>query len=96
MGILNYSTKIPATKTVGELQSYLGSHGARHVSIEYDQGDPVAVRFAALLGTSEIWFRLPADPQGVFYALNSDPNVPQRYVTMEQAERVAWRIVLDW
>lgn len=96
MGILNYSTKIPASKTVAELQSYLGSHGAQHVSTEYDAGKPVAVRFAAKLGAQLVWFRMPSDPQGVLRAMEADTSVPARYLTAEHAERVAWRIVLDW
>lgn len=96
MGILNYSTKIPASKTVAELQSYLGSHGAQHVSTEYDAGKPVAVRFAATLGAQLVWFRMPSDPQGVYAAMRSDRSVPPRYRTLEQAERTAWRIVKDW
>lgn len=96
MGILNYSTKVAASKTVAELQAYLGSHGAQHVSTEYDAGKPVAVRFAAKLGEQLVWFRMPVDPQGVFFALKRDRAVPPRYETMAQAERVAWRIVKDW
>lgn len=96
MGILNYSTKVPTGRTVADLQSYLGSHGAQHVSIEYANRQPVAVRFAAMLGAQLVWFRLPADPHGVYAAMRADPSIPTRYRTPEQAERVAWRIVLDW
>jgi hypothetical protein len=96
MGILNYSTKIPASKTVAELQSYLGSHGAQHVSTEYAAGKPVAVRFAAKLGAQLVWFRMPSDPQGVLQAMDNDSSVPDHYCTEQQAERVAWRIVKNW
>jgi hypothetical protein len=59
MPILNYTTKVPAAKTVAEIQSVLGSKGATHVSIDYRDGKPMAVEFGLKLQQSILHFRLP-------------------------------------
>ena len=38
MPIKNYTTKVPAAQTVGEIQELLASHGARKVMMDYGDG----------------------------------------------------------
>lgn len=43
MPILNYTTKIAAAKTVGEIQAILARAGAQSISIDYDEhAQPIA------------------------------------------------------
>lgn len=35
MPIKNYTTKVPAVQTVGEIQGILAAHGARKVMMDY-------------------------------------------------------------
>lgn len=97
MPILNYTTKIAAHRTIGEIQQTLARAGARGVSVEYDQlHQPAAVTFVVEVSGQYVNFRLPSRWQGVLKALEEDPKVPYRLTTEEQARRVAWRIVKDW
>jgi len=95
MPLLNYTTTINATKTAGELQTKLAKAGAHHVAIAYEQGDPVGLTFTidTLHGVRS--FSLPVDAQAVQKVLNRQ-GVPLKYRSIEQAERVAWRILKDW
>ena len=48
MPIKNYTTKVPAVQTVGEIQGILAAHGARKVMMDYgDDGKVLAVCYEA-------------------------------------------------
>lgn len=93
MPIKNYTTRIEAAKTVGEIQGILGAHGAKSVVVEYGPGGEVrAVSFSYAAAYGDRAFRLPANASGVREALRAE-GVGCDHA---QAERVAWRIVRDW
>lgn len=96
MAILNYTTTIAPSKTVGEIQAILAKHGATNVMIDYAGGEPVAIAFTIPFQQDFLSFRLPSNAEGVYQALKKDPKAPNRYKTQEQARRVAWRITKDW
>jgi hypothetical protein len=98
MPLLNYTTKIDADKTAGEIAKCLSRHGAQSVLTEYDPKDNfvTAVSFALRLGDRTIGFRLPCDWKPVLQILRDDPKVRRSDVNQPQAVRVAWRIVKDW
>jgi hypothetical protein len=97
MPILNYTTKIEASKTVLEIQAILVKARAFSVTVNYDEkGQPVSLFFAVEVFDNLVPFRLPTDWPGVLAAMRNDKNVPPRYRNEEQARRVAWRIVKDW
>lgn len=90
MPIKNYSTKVPAAQTVGEIQAILARHGASRVMLEYGEGGRV-------LGVSFIVpdagsFRLPAKAEAVLRVMR------RQKVSCDEkrAENVAWRNVKDW
>ncbi|HEY3525282.1 MAG TPA: hypothetical protein VGK47_03725 [Nitrososphaeraceae archaeon] len=41
-------------------------------------------------------FSLPANYSGVLKAMQKDKKIPRSKCTIEQAQRVSWRIVKDW
>lgn len=96
MGILNYTTKINPLKTATEIQHILAVKGATSVSIDYRDGEPVALSFKIEVRGRDVAFRLPCNWKGVEKALQRDVTIPSRLKTEEQAKRVAWRIVKDW
>lgn len=95
MPILNYTTTIDASKTVGEVQAILAKAGAKAVGVQYDSGRPVSVTFCHATQFGDRWFDLPAHPERVRAVLLRQ-KVKPGLSTMEQAERVAWRIIKDW
>lgn len=96
MALLNYTTKISAAKTAGEVQTILAKAGARAVAVEYDDdGQPVALAFTAMTPFGMREFALPADWQAVQRVLRRQ-RVQPSFQTEEHARRVAWRITKDW
>jgi hypothetical protein len=97
MPILNYTTKIDADKTVGEIQQILAKHGANAIMNQYDsQGYITSLSFKMTINEKEIAFRLPTDWRPILSILNKDPKVPAKLKTNEQALKVSWRIVKVW
>lgn len=93
MPLLNYSTKISARQTVGEIQDKLASAGAGRIGIEYEAREPVAVTFTMNTEHGLRVFRLPARIDDVHEVLKQQVRAT---VTREQASRVGWRIIKDW
>ena len=97
MPILNYTTKISADKTVSEIMQVLAKAGASGVTIQYGTtGRPQGVIFGLLIYDHEVAFKLPINISGVLNIMIEDKGVSKRLKTIEQAERVAWRITKDW
>lgn len=93
MPIKNYTTKVPAVQSVGEIQGILASHGARKCMMDYDEkGCVTAITFALELNGALQGFRLEAKPQGVISVMAKDGSK----CTRDQAERIAWRNIKDW
>lgn len=98
MAILNYTTKISASKTIGEIQEILVEHGASSIACEYDTitKRPTSVKFGLLINNSKVLFELPANYEGVLKAMKNDPTVKSSFCNIDQAVKVAWRILKDW
>lgn len=95
MALLNYTTQIAAMKTAAEVQAILAKAGATGVATEYTDGRPVAVAFRAPTSFGPREFTLPIHRDKVLAVLRRQKVTP-KYLTIDQAERVAWRIVKDW
>ena len=100
MPLLDYTTSVPVSRTVAQVQAKLVEHGARAVMMEYDdQGRIKALAFKVKLPNSELPIRLPIDAAATLKVLqrqHSNGEIPTRYSSEEHAYRVAWRIIKDW
>lgn len=105
MGTLNYTTTIPATRTVGECQALLAKHGASRVAVEYLDGSPAGLAFWLPTPHGDRSFILPVDVAAVQRLLTRQENDGEfrasrkragHFSSREHAERVAWRVVKDW
>ncbi len=92
MAILNYSTVINASRTVGEIQELLAKKGADRIITNYKDGLISSVSFVVSVYGNSIMFELPANWQGVKSALATS-KAPK---TDEHAMNVCWRIIKDW
>ena len=82
MPIKNYTTKVPAVQTVGEIQGLLASHGARKVMMDYSENGTVkAVTFGLMLNGIMAGFKVDARPDGVATVMKKDET---EQATMEQ------------
>jgi hypothetical protein len=100
MPTLNYTTTIAVTKTVAEMQTMLGAHGADAIMVRYANRAPVAVSFSMVGPAGErTSYTLPVDVNAMLGVLAKqwrDGKIARRYATQEQAERTSWRVVKDW
>jgi hypothetical protein len=92
--IANYTTTVTAAKSIGEIQGMLVAHGAKHILIDYENGEPVGLAFIVNTAYGDTPFKLPANIDRVCAVLNKQRVRSQ--VSKEMAARVAWRIVKDW
>ena len=95
--IKNYSTEVPAERSISEIEKILASFGAEAIMKEYTKdGKARALSFKL---DSNV-FKLPANVNGVkeilfsgrrgYYGRDSMKNREER------AYKVAWRIIKDW
>jgi hypothetical protein len=97
MAILKYTTQISVDKTIGEIQSLLVKNGARSVLNNYDDnGYITSLSFQILVNDVLVSFRLPTECKPVLEILDDDRTIPYKFKNKDQAQRVAWRIVLAW
>src|SRR5690349_21099089 len=103
MAVLNYTTSIAATKTVGEMQTALAAAGASRIAVDYDAGSPVALSFMLVTPHGPRHFTLPVNIDAMHRLLVAEDKAGRirsgakaTRSSREQAERVAWRVMKDW
>jgi len=100
MPLLDYTTTVPVSRTVAQVQAKLVEHGARAVMMEYDdRGRITALAFKVNMPNGELPIRLPIDAVATLRVLQRQADnreIPGRFAREEHAYRVAWRIIKDW
>lgn len=98
MPLLNYTTQIEASKTVGQIHGILVAHGAKAILTNYDSNGQIeSLSFEINTPSGIAHIRLPVDPDAVLRVMmRSGSHIPRRLITRSHATRVAWRIVKDW
>lgn len=86
----NYTTSVPAERSIVEIERYLVDFGATAIMKEWDNDKKV---ISIAFKIKEAGFKLPANTEGVAIALFGH-NLTE--VKKKQAERTAWRILKDW
>lgn len=95
MAIKNYTTKVPANRSIEEIQSSLVSHGAVGCMYEYDSEARIkALRFMLELNGQKMAFSLPVEWRK-FQAVLKEQKVT-RWNDDDYCYRVAWRNLRDW
>jgi len=97
MALLYYSTEYSPRRAQAEIQQSLIAHGARRISLEYDQGKIIGISFSIQTPAGERDFILPARVAGVRQVLKYQGVLRQRSDNgQSHAEAVAWRTLLEW
>lgn len=100
MPTLNYTTTVAVEKTVAEVGLILARHGVTSTTTTYDpsgRADGIGFALRTPHGVREFHLRVAVD--GVHALIRDDPKARARgpkFVTREQAERIAWRVTCDW
>lgn len=96
MPLLNYTTSVAASRSIGQVQQLLVKAGARAIMSEYgEDGTASGLSFAIDTPYGSRSFTLPVHVDKIEAVLRRQ-RVQPRYSTTEHAERVAWRILKDW
>lgn len=96
MPIDSYSTDVDASRTAGDISALLAKAGARRIMTEYGtDGRATGMTFEIETKIGLQVFNLPIKAHAVQAVLKRQKVTP-KYQTIEQAERVAWRIALVW
>lgn len=106
MPILNYTTEVPADKSISQVIGLLSRKQAQSITQDFfEDGRVKAVSFRMKVGMVYVQFALPANIEGVHGVLQREaPYNNYRQCSRDQyfqkqrqqAERIAWRIVKDW
>ena len=100
MPLQDYSTKIPAERTAGDIVSVLARKRAVAILMDYDgEGQVVGISWKVKTPHGDLPFTLPINVEAVHKVLKKQHQarqVPISATSIEQARRVAWRITYDW
>jgi hypothetical protein len=102
VNLKNYTSDIPASKTVANIESYLAQCGISGIMKEYRDGRVVALVFQAPDTNGSRTIKLPSDVEGTHDFLweqyQAEAKRPRRSKEdfAEQAERTAWKVMDDW
>ena len=93
----NYTTKVPANRSIQEIQEALAGAGASGVMMDFDPptGNAVGLTFAIDVNGRFLNYKLPVDLDKFRQALLSD-GVHRAQNDEGYVYRVAWRCVRDW
>lgn len=93
--LLNYTTKIPASRTVGEIQAILAKHGANEILVQYEKGNPTGLLFSMSVAGSSLRYALPCRWEAIQKKLQHTARTSAQR-TADHARNVGWRIIKDW
>ena len=97
MPLKNYTTKVPANRSVKEIQDMLQKHGASGVLMEYEKGTGriASLSFKIDVNGQSMGFRLPLKWREAESVLCSQ-GVKRAVYDEDYVYRVSWRIMRDW
>lgn len=95
MPILNYTTKIESTKTIGEIQEILVRQGARKIEMDYDNdGNPISIFFTVeITPGNRVRFKLFCNHESVMKVMERDSLRNQ--LSISEQQRLPLMIALE-
>jgi hypothetical protein len=102
MAIKNYTTDIPAARTIAQIQEMLINGGAEGIYMEMKNRKVDAVNFEIKMGELMLRYRLPCKWESIYKLLEKDTRAQKvmrgEKITFgeEHCRAVGWRIVRDW
>lgn len=93
----NYTTKVPASRSINQVQEALAETGASAIMMDLDPatGKVSGLMFAIEIRGNFVNFKLPVDCERFRKALLND-GVHRAQSDDDYVYRVAWRCVRDW
>ena len=97
--IKNYTSQVPAQRSVQHIENRLVKHGAKNILKLYDNGRLSGVAFIIPIEGKDTPFRLPARIKRVEEKLRKTVLRPRKGTLdriVDQAERTSWKLLADW
>ena len=97
--IKNYTSQVPASRSVTHIEERLVAHGAKNILKLYESQKLTGVAFIVSVNGNDMPFRLPARVDRVEKTLRAEmrrPRAESLQRVADQAERTAWRLLADW
>jgi hypothetical protein len=96
MPIKNYTTEVPASRSINAIQDALVKHGATGIQYQYEQGTGriEAVKFQLPINDTLINFSLPVSWRRFQRVL--EKQRVSKWKNEDYVYRVAWRNIHDW
>lgn len=97
--VKNYTSQVPASRSVQHIEDCLIKHGAKNIIKMIDNKKISGIAFVIAVNGKEIPFKLPSRVQNVEKQLKGSvkrPNSETYNRISEQAERTAWKLLSDW
>jgi len=94
----NYTSTVPATKSIASIEDMLMQMGAINISKEIENQKVKSIAFELFVkhGTPPLYFKLEAKVENVLIILRKIKRNTTEKQLKEQAERTAWKICYDW
>jgi len=96
----NYTSSVPVSKSIAEIEELLSSAGANMILKEYDgEHNVVGFTFSMQVDDKPAVFKLPANTHDFAEAMLAEKkklHKGTRALVTEQAERTAWKVLHDW
>lgn len=98
--IKNYTSQVPASRSVQYIENKLVVHGAKQIMKEYDDEKRLSgICFIINVDGKEWPFKLPArmeQCEAIFRARVKKPTQDTEKRIKAQAERTSWKLLSDW
>lgn len=97
INLKNYTTEVPASRSIENIEKLLVGAGATNIMKEYGPaGKCKAVSFLISCNNMSLPFRLPAKVDRVYSWLKRQKPKSSEKLLQEQSERIAWKIQHEW
>ena len=99
MHLKNYTSTVPPSRSVFQIEQILVSIGANHISKTFDNGNLTGITFQIIQDDLPVVFKLPANVSVIQEMLLSNVQRPRKGTIdrlKDQAHRTAWKLLLDW
>jgi hypothetical protein len=99
--IKNYTSSVPASQSIADIERILVGMGAKNIMKEYDGvGKVDSIMFSIPRGESSVPVKLPARREAIkklfLNQYKRTPSREQQEMAAAQAERSAWKNVKEW
>lgn len=96
MNIKNYTTEVPATRSIENIERLLIGFGASNIMKEVNDSRVSSISFLIKIDGTPFAFKLPANVRAC-YAWLTEKNPKRKDETnWQQAERIAWKHQHEW